>query len=138
LLVKFFEGDPLPDPQLFCSKPGRRTSKNLLALSLFAKIKTGATEARRLEGDRKRDHDGPIRAFERWQEVLADCIQLEQEFFFHKALDWANRRFWIRFWKSTSVKVAFGVFGGALGAFYSRGFLDERCSAIADWLRRLM
>ena len=36
MLVKFFEGDPLPDPQLFCSKPAQRTSKNLLALNVDA------------------------------------------------------------------------------------------------------
>lgn len=98
--------------------------------ALFAEIRKGATEARRLEGDGRTDSDGPIKAFDAWQPVYANCLHLDTEFFHHTALDWAKRRWWLKYWKSTLFASAVaGVVGIA-----SREYSHE----IITWLRSLI
>lgn len=70
-------------------------------LALFAEIRSGATAARKLEGNGNSDPDGPIKAFDAWQPVYANCLRLETEFYHHDALDWAKRRWFKKYWKST-------------------------------------
>ncbi len=86
--------------------------------ALFSKIRGGATEARRLEGDGKKDSDGPIKAFDAWQPVFQDCLLLEEQFFHHPALDWAKRRWWKMYWKSTLAAVVLAGIAGAIGREY--------------------
>lgn len=95
---------------------------------LFAEIRRGATNARRLEGDGKTDADGPIKAFDVWQPVFQACLRLEDEFFHHKALDWAKRRWWIRYWKSTLATAVLSFGGGYAGR--------EFTSDIVAWVKR--
>lgn len=83
--------------------------------SLFAEIKIGATEARRLEGNGKSDANGPIKAFDAWQPVYANCLRLETEYFNHPALDWARRHWWQRVSKASLVAGAVGFVGGVFG-----------------------
>lgn len=86
---------------------------------LFSEIRVGAIDARRLEGDSRKDLDGPIRAFDRWQPVYEACLRLERDFFHHDKIDWAKKRFWMRFaWTSIATLVlAFlaGVIGREIG-----------------------
>lgn len=91
--------------------------------ALFAEIRKGATEARRLEGDGRTDADGPIKAFDAWQPVLANCLRLDTEFFHHTALDWAKRRWWTKYWKSTLVASAFAFVAAAAGREYGHEIL---------------
>lgn len=83
--------------------------------ALFRDIQKGASEARRLEGDSNNDMDGPIRAFDRWQPVYANCIRFEKEFYYHSALDWAKRRWWQKYWRSTLLAAILAFVAGALG-----------------------
>jgi hypothetical protein len=61
-------------------------------IALHHKIKTDATEARRLEGESKSDSDCDIKAFSFWQPVYEDCIRLEREFYCHPKLTWAKKK----------------------------------------------
>jgi hypothetical protein len=82
---------------------------------LFSELKRGATEARRLEGDTRGDGNGPIRAFDRWQPIYAQCLRIEDEFYSHPALDWAKRR---HTWKRYGALILVGVVaftGGTVG-----------------------
>lgn len=87
--------------------------------SLFAEIRKGATEARRLEGDGRTDVEGPIKAFDAWQPVYANCLLLEADFFHHPALDWAKRRWWKKYWKSTLFGAVLAGIAAAAGREYS-------------------
>ncbi len=80
---------------------------------LFNRIRKGATEARRFEGDKTGDGDGPIKAFDRWQPVFADCLELTETYYLHKDLPWAKRRYWRH--NLTNWIIAFGI--GALSSF---------------------
>jgi hypothetical protein len=83
--------------------------RNLIAL--HHKIKTEATEARRLEGESRNDDEATIKAFALWQPVYEDCIKLEKEFFNHPKLNWAKKK--VRMFKRKeywiSVVTAFAV-----------------------------
>ncbi|MDA8258522.1 MAG: hypothetical protein M0Z99_23315 [Betaproteobacteria bacterium] len=87
--------------------------------ALFAEIRKGATEARRLEGDGRRDSEGSIKAFDAWQPVYANCLRLDTEFFHHSALDWAKRRWLSKYWKSTLFAAIVGFISAAIGRHYS-------------------
>jgi len=87
--------------------------KNLLCL--FAEIRKGATSARSIEGNGNADPNGPIKAFDAWQPVYANCLRLEADFYHHQALDWAKRRWWLKYWKTTVFAAFLAFFGGALG-----------------------
>jgi hypothetical protein len=87
--------------------------------ALFAEIRAGAIEARRLEGDTRADGVGPIQAFDRWQPVFEACLRLEADFFLHPALDWAKKRFWKRYWRSTLIAALLLFLAGAFGREYS-------------------
>lgn len=86
--------------------------------ALFAEIRKGATEARRLEGDGRMDSDGPIKAFDAWQPVYANCLVLDTEFFHHAAVDWANRRWLKKYWKSSLFTIALGFMSGVVGRYH--------------------
>lgn len=92
--------------------------------ALFAEIQHGAAEARRLEGDSKMDPGGPIKAFDLWQPVYQNCLRLENEFFHHKALDWASRRWWSRYWKTTLLAAVLAFVGGAIGREYGHDIIE--------------
>jgi hypothetical protein len=97
---------------------------------LFAEIRQGATEARRLEGDSRTDLTGAIRAFDRWQPVFEACLRLENEFFHHPRLDWAKRRFWLRFAGTTLATVVLAFMGGIAGREFG--------PVIVQWVRGLL
>ena len=61
-------------------------------IALHHKIKTGATDARRMEGESKNDDDSSIRAFDLWEPVYRDCIQMETKFYNHPNLLWAKKK----------------------------------------------
>lgn len=61
-------------------------------IALYHSIKTGATNARRLEGESKNDDDVHVKAFDLWQPVYQDCVLLETEFYNHPKLPWAKKR----------------------------------------------
>ena len=84
-------------------------------LALFAEIRSGATDARKLEGNGNSDPDGPIKAFDAWQPVYANCLRLETEFYHHAALDWAKRRWFKKYWKSTLFTAVVTFSAGYLG-----------------------
>lgn len=96
---------------------------------LFSEIRRGATEARRLEGDGRSDTDGPIKAFDAWQPVYAACLRMDQEFYHHSALDWAKRRWWSNYWKSTLGAILLAGIAGATGREYGHD--------IFEWFRSL-
>lgn len=99
-------------------------------LELFSLIRSGATQARSMEGNGQTTPDGPIKAFEAWQPVYANCLRLEENFYHHKALDWAKRRWWLKYWKSTLIAVVLSGIAGAIGREYGH--------EIFDWLRSLL
>jgi hypothetical protein len=88
--------------------------------ALFARIKSGALEARRLEGDQV--GDGKVMAFDRWQPVFADCLKFEQTFFLHKHVDWAHHRYLGRLFGS---RIVAGLLGAVIGVTLK--FALERC-----------
>ena len=98
-------------------------------LTLFAEIRSGATAARKLEGNGKSDPDGPIKAFDAWQPVYANCLRLETEFYHHAALDWAKRRWVKKYWKSTLFTAVVTFAAGYLG----REFAPEAF----QWVKKL-
>lgn len=98
--------------------------------ALFSEIRKGATEARRLEGDGKADSDGPIKAFDAWQPVYINCLILDTKFFHHQALDWANRRWWVKYWKSTLFTAVAAFIAGVAGREYGH--------EVITWLYRLI
>ena len=61
-------------------------------VALHHEIKVGATEARRLEGQSRNDTEAAIKAFDLWEPVYQNCVQLETEFFLHPKLNWAKKR----------------------------------------------
>lgn len=61
-------------------------------ISLYDKIKKGATIARKGEGESANDSDSSIKAFDLWEPVYQDCIQLENDFYNHAKLQWAKKR----------------------------------------------
>lgn len=97
--------------------------------ALFANIRQGATEARRLEGNGNADPDGPIKAFDAWQPVYANCLRFDADFYHHPALDWAKRRWWSKYWKSTLLATIMAGLAGAAGREYGH--------EIFVWLRKL-
>jgi len=97
---------------------------------LLAEIQRGATEARRLEGNGKKDDEESIKAFDAWQPVFEACLRLEEEFFLHSALDWAKRRWWARYWKSALSLSVLSFVGGVLG----REFAPRIISSITKFL----
>lgn len=98
-------------------------------LELFAQIRSGATKARSMEGNGNGDEDGPIKAFDLWQPVYADCLKLEQEFYHHKALDWARRRWISKYWKSTLATIVAAFLAGVAGREYGH--------EIAAWVKSI-
>jgi hypothetical protein len=85
--------------------------RNLIAL--HHKIKTEATEARRLEGESRNDDEATIKAFSLWQPVYDDCIKLEKEFFNHPKLNWAKKKVAMfkrkEYWISVATAFAVGL-----------------------------
>lgn len=63
--------------------------------ALWRQIKMDSTEARLIEGQ---PDDDRVPAFDKWQEVAADCLRLQEEFFFHPQLAWAKRRACVMEW----------------------------------------
>ncbi len=96
-------------------------------LALFANIRSGATTARSMEGNGNTDPTGPIKAFDAWQPVYADCLRLEADFYHHPALDWAKRKWWIKYWKTTLLATTLSFLGAAAG----RAFGTE----IFQWIK---
>jgi hypothetical protein len=68
--------------------------------NLFHKIKTNATNARKMEGS-----PGDA-GFEMWKEVYADCVIFENTFYLHKGLSWAKRKSW---WDTVSKLIGGGL-----------------------------
>ncbi|BBU68000.1 hypothetical protein ICHIJ1_03800 [Fluviibacter phosphoraccumulans] len=99
-------------------------------LALFAEIRSGATAARKLEGNGNADPDGPIKAFDAWQPVYANCLRLETEFYHHAALDWSKRRWVKKYWKSTLITVALTFFASYIGREFG--------SEIFRWFKQLL
>lgn len=95
-------------------------------LALFSEIRSGATKARSMEGNGNSDPAGPIKAFDAWQPVYANCLRLE-DFYHHPALDWAKRRWWIKYWKTTLLTATLAFVAGAVG----RAFGPE----LFQWLK---
>lgn len=93
-------------------------------LVLFAEIRSGATAARKMEGNGNADPTGPIRAFDAWQPVYAHCLQLETDFYHHPALDWAKRKWWIKYWKTTLLSVALSFTSGVAGKVFAPEILQ--------------
>lgn len=63
--------------------------------ALWREIKVGSTEARSIEGQPDGDR---IPAFDKWEEVAANCLRLQEEFFFHPQLAWAKRKVCVKKW----------------------------------------
>jgi hypothetical protein len=61
------------------------------AHQLICEIKTGASEARQLEGD-ARDENGNIPAFERWAPVFTNCVKFERDIYNNPQIDWSLKR----------------------------------------------
>lgn len=82
-------------------------------IALYHKIKIGATLARRLEGESKNDDDGSIKAFDLWEPVYNDCVQLETDFYNHPKLTWAKKKISAtkrkEFWISVSSGFVLGL-----------------------------
>ena len=93
--------------------------------ALVQKIKSGATEARRLEGRTKTAHDGSIQAFAAWQPVFDDCVRLEIDFYHHPKLNWAKKT---GTWRATKKFVLSIVAAGVAGAFFK-----EPLAALCKW-----
>jgi hypothetical protein len=93
--------------------------------ALVAKIKAGATDARRLEGRVKQANDGSIQAFAAWEPVFADCVTLEKEFYHHPKLNWAKKtgRF-----RATKKFVGSVIVAALVGAF-----LKEPLASALGW-----
>lgn len=92
--------------------------------ALFSAIRQGATEARRLEGNGKSDTEGPIKAFDAWLPVYTNCLRLEADFYLHPALDWAKRRWWKKYWKSTLLAIVLSGIAGAVGREYGHSIIE--------------
>lgn len=61
-------------------------------IKLYHEIKHEAKMARANEGDKRYDNDDRVLAFDMWQPVFDKCIRLEQEFYLHKAIEWAKKK----------------------------------------------
>lgn len=61
---------------------------------LASRIKTGAREARRLEGQpiSGAQEDLTVPAFDRWLPVYEDCLALQQDYYLHDSVDWAKAK----------------------------------------------
>lgn len=93
-------------------------------LALFAEIRLGATMARNMEGNGSSDLEGSIKAFDAWQPVYANCLRLEDDFYHHSALDWAKRRWWLKYWKSTVFAALMAGLAGAAGREYGHEIFE--------------
>jgi hypothetical protein len=82
-------------------------------IALHYKIKMGATEARKHEGDCRNDSDYGIKAFELWEPIFKDCVELESRFYNHPKLPWAKRKVAIykrkELWISSAVAFVIGL-----------------------------
>lgn len=94
--------------------------------ALVQQIRSGATEARRVEGRTKDEKDGSIQAFAAWEPVFNDCVRLEKDFYFHASVDWAKRK---GFWRGVKSLVA-GLVGGAV----ITAFLRDPLALAVRWI----
>jgi hypothetical protein len=60
-------------------------------LALFADIKEKAGKARLLEGD-SRSSETWDDAFDLWEEVYADCVRFEKDYFLSSKVEWAKKK----------------------------------------------
>jgi hypothetical protein len=60
-------------------------------LDLFARIKSGAQQARMSEGNTSDDDNLAGKAFDLWFPVYLDCVTFEKDFYRHPSLDWARK-----------------------------------------------
>lgn len=76
---------------------------------LVAAIKSGAIDARRLEGSPlDQPSDTGVPAFDRWLPVMEKCLQLEQDYYLNSAVKWAKRKSLIFSWKGIIVSALIG------------------------------
>lgn len=87
---------------------------------------SGATVARRKEGQTKNDKDGNILAFEAWEPVFNDCVRLEKDYYYHPAVDWAKRT---GFWRRAR-EFAVGILTGGVAT----AFLKDPLARGLGWL----
>jgi hypothetical protein len=64
--------------------------KNLVAL--IHRIKKGAIDARRSEGDTRYDDEHNTKAFDKWEPVFNDAAKIETDFYLHPRLEWAKKK----------------------------------------------
>lgn len=67
-------------------------------VALWAKIRDGAAEARRYEGDARRhsNHDQWHEAFEKWGPVYRNCLAFTKNYYESKKVAWAKKRNWLK------------------------------------------
>jgi len=68
-----------------------------------------------------------VKAFDAWQPVYANCLRLEADFYHHPALDWAKRKWWMKYWKTTLLATTLSFLAAAAG----RAFGAE----IFEWIK---
>lgn len=83
--------------------------------ALFARIQRGAIEARQTEG--LPDSDNKVPAFEMWEKVFLDCIELEEKFFLHERLNWARKRGVLIWCRQNFIGFALGVLASLIASF---------------------
>jgi len=81
-------------------------------------IKRRAIQARRKEGDpMTAEPDLDIPAFALWLPVFEDCLKLQEDFYYHSAVDWAKKK---GRWMSTKSLIVSVIASALAGAFLSQ------------------
>lgn len=81
-------------------------------------IKQRAIEARRQEGDpMTAEVDLEVPAFALWLPVFEDCLKLQEEFYYHPAVDWAKKK---GLWMSTKSLVVSVVASALFGVLLTK------------------
>ena len=86
-------------------------------------IKQRAIEARRQEGDpMTAETDLEVPAFALWLPVFEDCLKLQEEFYYHPAVDWAKKK---GRWMSSKALIISVIASGLVGVALTK---------LVDWL----
>ena len=80
----------------------------------FNSMRGKATKARKVEG--QPDNDKVVPTFELWEEVYADCVEFNQNFFLHEKINWARRRGWRIAISRKSTEFILGFLAGFLSS----------------------
>ena len=86
-------------------------------------IKQRAIEARRQEGEpMTAETDLEVPAFALWLPVFEDCLKLQEEFYYHPAVDWAKKK---GRWMSSKALIISVIASGLVGVALTK---------LVDWL----